>query len=102
MPKPVPNPSLAQQLGLSVKTIVIDPGHGGKDPGAVSQARQEKQIVLSLSKTLRDILVKKGYNVRLTRETDVHIPIRKSERSLQPIQKADLFISIHANGSIYQ
>ena len=101
MPKPVPNPSLAQQLGLSVKTIVIDPGHGGKDPGAVSQARQEKQIVLNLSKTLRDILVKKGYNVRLTRETDVHIPIRKRTQFATD-QKADLFISIHANGSIHR
>ena len=101
MPKPVPDPSLAQQLGLSVKTIVIDPGHGGKDPGAVSQARQEKQIVLSLSKTLRDILVKKGYNVRLTRETDVYIPIRKRTQFATD-QKADLFISIHANGSTYR
>ncbi len=94
----VPDPSLAQQLGLSVKTIVIDPGHGGKDPGAVSQARQEKQIVLSLSKMLRDLLIKKGYNVRMTRETDVHIPIRKRTQFATD-QKADLFVSIHANGS---
>ena len=97
--QPVPDPSLAQQLGLSVKTIVIDPGHGGKDPGAVSQTRQEKQIVLSLSKTLRDILVKKGYNVRLTRETDVFLPLRKRTQ-FATNQKADLFISIHANASI--
>ena len=96
--KPVPDPSLAQQLGLSVKTIVIDPGHGGKDPGAVSQARQEKQIVLSLSKVLHDILVKRGYNVHLTRKTDVYIPIRKRTQ-LATDQKADLFISIHANAS---
>ena len=98
-PQPVPDPSLAQQLGLSVKTIVIDPGHGGKDPGAVSQTRQEKQIALNLSKTLRDILVKKGYNVRLTRETDVFIPLRKRTQ-FATNQKADLFISIHANASI--
>ena len=97
-PAPVPDPSLAQQLGLSVKTIVIDPGHGGKDPGAVSQNRQEKQIVLSLSKTLRDILVKKGYNVRLTRETDMFIPLRKRTQ-FATNQKADLFISIHTNAS---
>ena len=96
--KPVLDPSLAQQLGLSVKTIVIDPGHGGKDPGAVSQARQEKQIVLSLSKTLHDILVKKGYNVRLTRETDVFLPLRKRTQ-FATNQKADLFISIHTNAS---
>ncbi|RKU07791.1 hypothetical protein C6502_17055 [Candidatus Poribacteria bacterium] len=98
-PKLVPDPSLAQQLGLSVKTIVIDPGHGGRDPGAVSQKRQEKQIVLSLSKTLRDILVKKGYNVRLTRETDVFLPLRKRTQ-FATNQKADLFISIHTNASI--
>jgi len=98
-PQPVPDPPLAQQLGLSVKTIVIDPGHGGKDPGAVSQKRQEKQIVLSLSKTLRDILVKKGYNVRLTRETDVFLPLRKRTQ-FATNQKADLFVSIHTNASI--
>ena len=97
-PQPVPDPSLAQQLGLSVKTIVIDPGHGGKDPGAVSQTRQEKQIVLSLSKTLRDILVKKGYNVWLTRETDVFLPLRKRTQ-FATNQKADLFISLHTNAS---
>ena len=97
-PSPVPDPSLAQQLGLSVKTIVIDPGHGGKDPGAVSQARQEKQIALRLSKVLRDILVKKGYNVRLTRETDVFLPLRKRTQ-FATNQKADLFISIHTNAS---
>ena len=98
-PKPVPDPSLAQQLGLSGKTIVIDPGHGGKDPGAMSQTRREKQIVLSLSKTLRDILIKEGYQVRLTRETDVYIPIRKRTQFATD-QKADLFISIHANASL--
>ena len=97
-PEPVTDPSLAQQLGLSVKTIVIDPGHGGKDPGAVSQTRQEKQIVLNLSKTLRDILVKKGYNVRLTRETDVFLPLRKRTQ-FATNQKADLFISVHTNAS---
>ena len=98
-PQPVPDPSLAQQLGLSVKTIVIDPGHGGKDPGAVSQTRQEKRIVLNLSRTLRDLLVKKGYNVRLTRETDVFLPLRKRTQ-FATNQKADLFISIHTNASI--
>ncbi len=97
-PKPVADPSLAQQLGLSVKTIVIDPGHGGKDPGAVSQTRQEKQIVLSLSKMLHDILVKKGYNVRLTRKTDVFLPLRVRTQ-FATNQKADLFISIHTNAS---
>lgn len=99
IPRLVADPSLAQQLGLRIKTIVIDPGHGGKDPGAVRHTRQEKQIVLSLSKMLRDRLVNKGYNVKLTRETDVYIPIRRRTQ-LATDQKADLFISIHANASV--
>ena len=96
--KPVADPSLVQQLNLNVKTIVIDPGHGGKDPGAVRRVGQEKQVVLSLSKMLRDILVKKGYHVQLTRDTDVYIPLRKRTQ-FATAQKADLFISIHANAS---
>ncbi len=97
-PKPVADPSLVQQLGLGVKTIVIDPGHGGKDPGAVSRMGQEKRIVLSLSKMLREILVEKGYHVRLTRKTDVYIPLKKRTQFATK-QEADLFISIHANAS---
>ena len=98
MPKPVADPSLVQQLGLDVKTIVIDPGHGGKDPGAVSRMGQEKRIALSLSKILRDILVEKGYHVRLTRETDVYIPL-KERTQFATRQEADLFVSVHTNAS---
>lgn len=96
--KPIPNPSLVQQLGLDVKTIVIDPGHGGKDPGAVSKSKQEKKIVLSISKALRELLVEKGYRVRLTRETDVYIPL-EDRTQFATIGEADLFISIHINAS---
>ncbi len=97
--KPPFNPSLAQQLGLNVKTIVLDPGHGGKDPGAMSQiAGQEKDIVLSISGILRDLLVEKGYQVRLTRDTDVYIPLNERTQFAAE-QEADLFISIHVNAS---
>ena len=96
--KPISNPSLIQQLGLDVKTIIIDPGHGGKDPGAVNRARQEKRIVLGISKMLRDLLVEKGYQVRMTRETDVYVPLENRAQFATKGQ-GDLFISIHANSS---
>ena len=96
--KPISNPSLIQQLGLDVKTIIIDPGHGGKDPGAVNRARQEKSVVLHISKMLRDLLAEKGYQVRMTRETDVYIPL-ESRAKFATKGQGDLFISIHANAS---
>ncbi|MCZ6678356.1 MAG: N-acetylmuramoyl-L-alanine amidase [Candidatus Poribacteria bacterium] len=96
--KPVVDPSLVQQLGLDVRTIVIDPGHGGKDPGAVSRAGQEKRIVLSLSKMVRDLLVENGYQARLTRQTDVYI-LLQDRTQFATQHDADLFISIHVNAS---
>ena len=79
------------------KFIVIDPGHGGKDPGAVNRASgHEKKVVLDISKKLRDILVKKGYRVRLTRETDTYLSLT-DRKKLATKQNANLFISIHAN-----
>ena len=96
--EPISNPSLIQQLGLDVKTIIIDPGHGGKDPGAVNRARLEKSVVLHISKMLRDLLVEKGYQVRMTRETDVYIPL-ESRAKFSTKRQGDLFISIHANAS---
>ena len=56
-----------------VRTIVIDPGHGGKDPGAQGKKANEKDIVLAVAKLLRTELEKEGFNVKLTREKDVFI-----------------------------
>ena len=99
-PHPMPTkPSLVQQLGLGVRTVVIDPGHGGKDPGALSQTwGQEKVVALDVSKTLRDILVEKGYHVQLTRNGDTYLPLRDRTR-FATTHNADLFVSIHANAS---
>lgn len=95
------NLTLPHQLGLEVKTVVIDPGHGGKDPGAISNSRvYEKSVVLELSLMLRDLLESRGYNVRLTRERDVYLPIRERTRKAT-MQGADLFISIHANAATH-
>ena len=91
---------LVKQLGLKVKTIVIDPGHGGKDPGTVSKSdTHEKSLVLDVSMRLKELLESRGcYQVYLTRETDVFIPL--GERTKFANEKgADIFISIHINAS---
>ncbi|PIE65679.1 MAG: hypothetical protein CSA26_02705 [Desulfobacterales bacterium] len=89
--------SLAQQLGLGVRTIVIDPGHGGKDPGAMGYGLKEKDIVLALAKQLAPILrAKLGCKVILTRETDVFIPLEE-RTAIANTQNADIFLSLHVN-----
>ena len=91
--------SLTREFGLIAKTIVIDPGHGGKDPGALGDGViQEKGVVLSISEKLKEILTAKGYIVFLTRETDRFIPL-KERTQFATRHKADLFLSIHANAS---
>ncbi len=83
----------------SSKTIVIDPGHGGKDPGAVGYKRyQEKKAVLAIAKKLKTILKKRGYRVYLTRERDTFIKLRDRTHFANE-KNADLFISIHANAA---
>lgn len=79
------------------KIIVIDPGHGGKDSGAVGYKKyREKVVVLQTSKKLRDILVKRGYTVYMTRNGDSFVKLRKRTKYANK-KKADLFLSIHAN-----
>ena len=99
VPKPLVPKSLTREFGLTAKTIVIDPGHGGKDSGALgSNNLQEREIVLSISQKLRQILTAKGYTVLMTRDTNRFIPLKKrTEFATQ--HKADLFLSIHANAS---
>ena len=79
-----------------VRTIVIDPGHGGKDPGASGKKSQEKDIVLAVAKLLRKDLADAGFNVKLTRSKDVFIELR--QRAMLANQwDGDLFISLHCN-----
>ena len=80
------------------KIIVIDPGHGGEDPGAVGNLRtQEKRVVLEISRKLRDILNKKeGYRAFLTRNGDYYVPFKKRLKIAREYG-ADLFVSIHAD-----
>ena len=87
-----------QQKIKKSKRIVIDPGHGGVDPGAIGlQGSYEKKIVLMAAKSIEKILVKSGrYEVILTRKSDRFIPLRKRVAIARRAQ-ADLFISLHAD-----
>ncbi len=89
--------SLAQQLGLGIRKIVVDPGHGGKDPGASAFGQKEKDIVLKIGQKLAPILAEEtGAEVILTRNTDVYIPLEE-RTAIANTQGADLFISLHIN-----
>lgn len=88
--------TLVEQLGLGIKTVMIDPGHGGKDPGAVCHGVMEKDVNLRMAKILGQILEEKGLKVLYTRTRDKFIPLEE-RTALANSQKADLFISLHAN-----
>lgn len=97
--KPTPSGySLARQLGLGIQTVVIDPGHGGEDPGCISRrGNREKDIVLDVALELKNLLTSgKGLDVVMTRESDIFIPL-ENRTVIANQKKADLFISIHAN-----
>ena len=79
-----------------VKTIVIDPGHGGKDSGALGGKSQEKDIVLTVGKLLKKELEKEGFNVKMTRDKDVFIELGQ-RANLANQWDGDLFISLHCN-----
>jgi N-acetylmuramoyl-L-alanine amidase len=90
--------SLARQLGLGVRTIVIDPGHGGPRPGTIGKSGlQEKEVNLAVGLALRKLLREKaGLDAILTRESDVDVTLE--DRTVIANQKrADLFVSIHSN-----
>jgi N-acetylmuramoyl-L-alanine amidase len=90
--------SLAKQLGLNVRRIVIDPGHGGKDPGCNIRGRvREKDIVLSIARFLaKRIKEKIGCDVILTRNGDRFISLEQ-RTAIANMKKADLFVSLHIN-----
>jgi N-acetylmuramoyl-L-alanine amidase len=93
-------PTLAQQLGLGINKIVIDPGHGGKDPGAIApNGLKEKDIVLAVSKKLAALLQERlGCQVVLTRTRDVFLPLEE-RTAIANTERGDLFISVHVNSA---
>ena len=79
-----------------MKTVCIDPGHGGKDPGATGGGVREKDIVLNVAKKIGAFLEARGCTVMLTRETDVFVELSDRAR-MANAAKADLYVSIHCN-----
>lgn len=96
--KVVASGNIVEQLGLSIKTIMIDAGHGGKDPGATGNGLREANITLDLAKKLGAELKKKGFTVLYTRDSNQFVALEK-RTSLANNKKADVFVSIHVNAS---
>ncbi len=91
--------SIARQLGLGVSRIVIDPGHGGKDPGASGSKTTEAEVVLDVALRVERLLAAEaGIEVVLTRRTDTFVPLEERTAMANRLG-ADLFLSIHANSS---
>ncbi len=109
-PRPEPKPagapggaaangtSLARQLGLGVRSVVIDPGHGGPRPGTVGRSGlKEKEINLAVALALRKMLREEGgIDAVLTRESDVDVGL-EDRTVIANQRRADLFVSIHTN-----
>ena len=82
-----------------VRRIVLDPGHGGKDPGARGRGGvKEKDVVLRVARLLRDRLRQAGFEVIMTRKRDEYLSLEE-RTALANRHKGDLFVSIHANAS---
>ena len=82
----------------NIRKVFIDPGHGGTDPGASGNGLYEKEVVLSISKKVRNILISKGFEVELSRSKDQYVSL--SDRAAQAnALDADLFVSIHCNSA---
>ncbi len=79
--------------------IVVDAGHGGKDPGCLSRSgTQEKDITLDIARKLKVVLEARGFKVTMTRDRDIFISLEE-RTEIATRAKADLFVSIHANSS---
>ncbi len=90
--------TLREQLGLKVRTVVIDPGHGGKDPGAIGPGKvREKDVVLGIARRLKKLMEKElNCRVIMTRNSDKFLPLEE-RTAIANTRGADLFVSIHVN-----
>jgi N-acetylmuramoyl-L-alanine amidase len=91
--------SMARQLGLGVSRIVIDPGHGGHDPGAIAGDVTEAELVLDIALRVEKLLAAvPGIDVVLTRRSDEFVPLQE-RTAMANRESADLFLSIHGNAN---
>jgi N-acetylmuramoyl-L-alanine amidase len=89
---------LLAQLGLEVKVIMLDAGHGGKDPGAEAAGIVEKQFTLNAAKRLGAILRRRGFTVLYTRSGNGYLTLQQRPDAANA-KKVDLFISLHVNAN---
>ena len=93
---------MSRQLGLGVARVVIDPGHGGRDPGAQTRELNEAEVVLDIALELERLLAKEpNVEVVLTRRTNVYVSLEE-RTAIANKSGADLFLSIHVNASANQ
>ena len=78
------------------RLVVVDPGHGGKDPGATANGVREKDINLGIGLALEAVLRSRGFEVRMTRRTDVYLKLQE-RTDIANQANADVFVSVHAN-----
>jgi N-acetylmuramoyl-L-alanine amidase len=90
--------AVMEQLGLTVRTIMLDPGHGGRDPGCMANTLVEKDFTLRMAKLIGSLLEKKGFVVLYSRSGDQFISL-PDRPDLANKKNADLFISLHLNAN---
>jgi N-acetylmuramoyl-L-alanine amidase len=95
--EPQLRPNMIQKLGR-VQTVVLDPGHGGFDKGAISGYGYEKDYALDLARLLRPLLQAKGFRVIMTRESDVFLPLELRARIANATHDS-IFVSLHFNAT---
>ena len=95
-PKKSKSPFISQNPGS--KKIILDPGHGGSDVGAIRDDITEKEITLDVAKRVKNLLEKKGYIVEMTRETDETVSLQ-DRVAFSEEKNPDIFVSIHVNSS---
>ncbi len=94
--EPAPGIKPSESYERKVRVVIIDPGHGGQDPGAVANGVKEKDVVLSVARLVKKRLEKMGIKVILTRDADYFVTLGERARIAQK-NNADLFVSIHCN-----
>ncbi len=90
------DPAIRRQLGDRPLLVVLDPGHGGIDPGAEAGGLTEAHVMLTFARELAEVLRRAGMTVILTREDDVFVPL-ETRVSVARAARADLFLSLHAD-----
>ncbi len=95
--EPQMRPQMINHIG-KIKTVVIDPGHGGYDKGAISRFGCEKDYTLDVARQLRPLLQARGFKVLMTREGDYFVPLEVRARIANAVPDA-IFVSVHFNAA---